>query len=108
MKAWIVGPWDRFDNQYFYIALVFAETRNQARESLAGYYAAEDEYVDMRARRCPQMDGKWNHRGVCEDEALQVESGAFWMCEDHNRLADEDLKCPECWHEIQLQRKEAI
>lgn len=101
MKAWIVGP----DGDYGYIALVFAETRNQARASLAGYYASEDEYQYMKARRCPKMDGRRDKRGVCEDEALQIESGQFWTCEEHGRLGDEDRLCPECWDERNKQRK---
>jgi hypothetical protein len=95
MKAWIVGP----RGPGAYIALVYADTAAQARATLAGFYAEEDEYVDMRARRCPAMDGKQATRGVCEDEALLLESGEFWTCERHNRLAEEDLTCPECWAE---------
>lgn len=90
MKAWIVGP-----GYESYIALVYADTRGKARAALAGYYG-EDEFVDMRARRCPQMDGKWEKAGVCEDEALMVESGEFWVCEEHRRMADEDRRCDLC------------
>lgn len=96
MKAWIceVGK-----PGYGYIALVYADTRNQARASLAGFYDSGDEYGDIRARRCPKMDGRRQVRGVCEDEALMLESGEFWACEEHGRLTDDTLRCPQCWKE---------
>lgn len=92
MKAWIAGP--RAHGGY--IALVYADTRNRARASLVGFYG-DDEYVDIEARRCPQMDGRWDRSGVCEDEALMVASGEFWVCPEHGRLADEDRRCHQCW-----------
>lgn len=99
MKAWIAGP----RGYGGFIALVYADTRNQARALLVGFYDSDDEYVDMEARRCPKMDGKHDKRGVCEVEALQIESGEFWMCEDHQRLTDEDRMCPDC----RAERKDA-
>lgn len=98
MKAWIVGP--RYDNTHdSYITLVYADTRGQARASLAGHYCSEDEFVYMTAHRCQKMDGKRDKRGICEDDALMIESGEFWMCEEHGRAIDEDRRCPECWDE---------
>ena len=51
MKTWQVGPYDED-----WAAIIHAETRGKAR--MRGAMIAFDNYVDMRAVRMPDLDGK--------------------------------------------------
>lgn len=53
MKAWIISnPWDDEDRQ----ALVFADTRNEAK-SQAGFHDIDCDWIDLRAIRAKEFDG---------------------------------------------------
>ena len=94
MKAWIVYPihdtWQ---------ALVFADTRSKARWMTARHYGCGnyDEAVCFRARRCQSMDGRSDTARVVEDDAMLIESGEFYTCDDCGRLLGDCGICEPCW-----------
>ena len=81
MKGWIVNT-DNSEGS----AIVFANTRNEAKLEALRTDGFEDErYIDLRAHRCPEIDGMENcepkdNYGLNDENRMILVKEYGWSC----------------------------
>lgn len=102
MKAWIVNT-DYSEGS----DIVFADTRNEARQKAQYTDVCEDaKYIDIRAKRCPEIDGMENceprdNYWLNDDIRLILVKEYDWACtEPQYSDCDNCIAKQYChWHE---------
>lgn len=96
MKAWLVR--DKYESCS--AAVVFAETRGQAKAAAKSTDACEDsDFCDIEARRLPQIDkyykdGKWEMDWNNYEDRIALVTVAGFVCDPDYWVSDDCAECP--------------